>query len=58
MTEHRETEPTQRAPTEAPAPSDESDMIPLQDLAPRQDVRGGARKLLFGQEASLHDAES
>jgi hypothetical protein len=47
MTTHREHEPT--PPTPQPQTPDEREMIPLQDLAPRQDVKGGASKLLFGQ---------
>jgi len=31
------------------------DVIPLEDLAPRRDVKGGAQKLLFGERVETRD---
>lgn len=31
-------------------PQQDDDVVRLEDLAPREDVKGGARKRLFGQE--------
>lgn len=57
MTDDREASPPPLQPPAAsppapPAPGDD-EVISLQDLAPRHDVRGGAGKLLFGQDAAL-----
>ena len=52
MTDQRDKDATQ-PPAEESEPPAEREMIPLQDLAPRQDVKGGTVRLLFGQDATL-----
>ena len=47
MTSERNERDTSK-PEATPAPAD--DVVLLEDLAPRTDPRGGARKLVFGEE--------
>ena len=57
MTDQRDKDATQ-SPEEEPSSSAEREMIPLQDLAPRHDVKGGAARLLFGQDATIRFDET
>lgn len=61
MSHDRDAPPPPRPPpsdaTSAPTPVEgEDEVISLQDLAPRDDVRGGTGKLLFGQDAATRFA--
>ena len=39
-----------RLPESEPTPATSEDVVLLEDLAPRNEPRGGARKLVFGEE--------
>ena len=46
MSDHERT----GGPEPGATPAPEEDVVLLEDLAPRLDPRGGARKLVFGEE--------
>lgn len=48
----RQDEQQEDEPTSAPEETDASETVLLKDLAPRQDVKGGAGKLRFGESKS------